>query len=658
MIKKRANVLLVVYSIVISLLVNMDTAKQIPLDIEQQVLGADYSNHFLLILSKLLYPITQINAIPFIIIACLTAYLIRYIHRLASVNYWTKGLNILVAVVLAIYLVYGKLVKNNVYDEILSGGKTAILLLIFNICGIAFFMSLCFVALEKYVKRYLSLSSSEKKPQEEYVFNWKKEFLTILLCWIPYMIILFPATWSWDTINQLSEFFGHGHSIFDVYPIGHYLLTQDTFTITNQHNFFVTLFYGFNFKIGDVLFHNANIGLFISAFIQSVIYISVLVYSLLVFKRLGMRSRLIHAFKWGYALFPVFPILSLYLVKNIPYSMFLLWFILLLTGALNDKEIVSSRLWQIGLWLSVLLQLITEKYAIYIIILLIIIFAFSINGRLRKTILLGMIVPTCLFVIGEGVLFSALNVSSGDPIEGKAVMIQQTALYVKKYPNDLTPYQNKVINKVFVKKNLGKLYNPELADPIKSSGAVKPLIGYRYKTVTRSDMKQYNKVWLQMFKQHPLVYFEAFLNGSYGYLDANYIVANSSAENQSDLLPLSHTEFKIEVGKHKAAVGLSNYFLGLREILSSFINVLHHVLPFSLVLNGNILVIATLLIFLLLTSLESYRTLLIIMPLFLQIPVILLSPVNGSQRYMYPFIMIFMVVLGIVLTIIRRKKAS
>jgi hypothetical protein len=461
-------------------------------------------------------------------------------------------------------------------------------------------------------------------------------------------------------MNQLHEFFGSGHSIFDVYPIGHYLISNKTFTISNQHNFFVTLFYGFNFKIGYYLFHNANIGLFISAFIQSVVYISVLTYSLLTLKRIGTRQKLLRIFRWIYALFPVFPILSLFLVKNVLYSAFLLWFILLLAqGIINDGSVNSKR-WQIGFWLAVLLQLATEKYAVYIIILLVIIFAFSTSGRLRKIIVMGMVIPLCLFVVSKGVLFSALNVSNGDPIEGKVMMIQQTALYVKRYPNGLTSYQNKVINKVFVKKNLGKLYDPGWADPIKSSGGKYPhfVEGYRYKTVTRSDMRQYNKVWLQMFRQHPLVYIEAFLNESYGYLDANYTVVNASAKDQGDSLPVSHTDFQIAVGEKQVFAGLSNHCLLIRKIIASAYNVLHQILPFSLFLNGNIYVICMIFLFLLLISLKLYRTILIIMPLLLQIPVLLLSPVNGSQRYMYPIIVAFVSVLGIIVTIVERKKIN
>lgn len=654
--RKRTNILLITYSVIISLLVNMNIAKPIPHDVEQQVMGGDYSNHLLYVFSKILYSLIQIDVVSFFIVTFLVMYMIKYVHNSTSNNFLTKLLNSLVAIVLSVYLVFGKLFKNDVSDKLFNS-RTGILLMLLNIFGITLFLSLCFLSLEKYIKYYLKSSNIDIRENKNYNFNWKKEFSAIMLCWIPYMIILYPGVCSWDTINQLHEFFGHGPEIFDIYPIGHYLISKNTFTISNQHNFFVTLFYGFNFKIGYYLFHNTNIGLFISALIQSIAYIGVLTYSLLVFKRLGMRAKVIHVFKRIYAFFPVFPILSLFLVKNVFYSIFLLWFILLLTEVFNDKKIANSKYWQAGLWLSILFQLITEKYAVYIVVLLGIIFAFSLKGQLRRIMLTGMIIPICLFVAVEGMIFSRLNVSNGDPIEGKAMMIQQTALYVKKYPNDLTSHQDRVINEVFVKKNLSKIYNPGWADPVKSSGEKYPhfLEGYRYKTVTRSEMKQYNKVWLQMFKQHPLVYLEAFLNESYGYLDSNYTVANSSAINQNDSLPLSHTEFQVKIGNRLISAGEPHHCLRLRKFLATFYNVFHQLLPTSLILNGNIFVISTLLVFLLLTSLKLYETLLIIIPLIMQIPVLLLSPVNGSQRYMYPFVIAFIVVDGIVFTVIRKK---
>ena len=91
---------------------------------------------------------------------------------------------------------------------------------------------------------------------------------------------------------------------------------------------------------------------------------------------------------------------------------------------------------------------------------------------------------------------------------------QQTARYVTEYGDQVTAAEKKAINKVLPYKKLAKKYNPELSDPVKK---------YYNQEATKQDLKNYFKVWWQMFLKHPEVYVESVLHNTYQYYDINKI---------------------------------------------------------------------------------------------------------------------------------------
>jgi hypothetical protein len=497
-----------------------------------------------------------------------------------------------------------------------------------------------------------SLDSNNTKESEIF-----KTTVIMLLFWIPYLIVFYPGTGNPDTLNQLTEFFNHGYLVINDYPIGHYLLGANTYTITNQHNFFVTLFYGSCVKFALFLFKDANIGIFFASFIQMIGLASVFSFSIEIMKKYFSKT-IWRTMFFIFALFPLFPIFSLFLVKNTLYTIAMLWFTLLIFELTLDRKKMKSIKWNFAIVISVVVQLVTEKYAIYVLMVFFIYMVVQYRANWKRIVCLVFIPIISFKILMTAVLFPLLNVADGDPIEAYSIPIQQTALYVKQYPKDITKKEYDILNKVFVLKNLSKIYNSQLSDPVKSSGGKANgfIEGYRYKTVTKKDFSQYKKVWFEMFFKHPQVYMTAFLNMNYGYLDIGQLQTRTYVDIPANSLPLVLTQSRVyssQQGNKK--IGTNVKFYSIRKFMQDAYNVLSKVPPFSFLLNGNVFLWMTLILVNAVLFYKKYRYVVVFLPLITQIPIIMLSPVNNDQRYLTPFILSSLVIL-IMFMIIKKKE--
>lgn len=475
-------------------------------------------------------------------------------------------------------------------------------------------------------------------------FNFLKVFLIMIVCWMPYLIILYPGTSSWDTVNQMIEFFGRGFTVRDVYPISHYLLQGNSFTISNQHNFFITLFYGTCVKAGLVLFGSANMGACIASATQLVmlalLFTGLLNVAWMYTSRTKQKMLLVF-----FSLFPLFPIFSIYLVKNVIYAIFIGWFMLLLLKLVLDRNIIKDKFWLFSMFLCSVFQVISQKYGSYVLLVVSIWMLVQYPKLWKRTVLITIIPLFIVKILINGLLFTKLNVATGDPVEGYSIPFQQTALDIKQNPKSVTKSQYKILNKIFYVKNLGALYNPLISDPVKSSGDKSDLKnflpGYKYKSVTKTEINQYWKVWVQMGLIHPKTYLEAYFNLTFGYLDIGPNERQTSYSISSDNLPLVTTPTVVSASQSGDKTLQSNHrFLKIRIYIGKIYNKMVTIFPFSIILNGTYYVIFSLISFVYLLKVRKSEYILIILPLLIQIPIIMASPVNGNQRYMLPFILL------------------
>ena len=108
----------------------------------------------------------------------------------------------------------------------------------------------------------------------------------------------------------------------------------------------------------------------------------------------------------------------------------------------------------------------------------------------------------------HSVLGQAVGVEAASPRVYFSIPFQQTARYLRDYPEDVTEEELAVIDRLVDVQALPEIYTPESSDPVKNS--FRGGIGM-------DAVFDYLKVWWQMFLRHPMVYFEATLHNSYGY---------------------------------------------------------------------------------------------------------------------------------------------
>lgn len=575
--------------------------------------------------------------------------------KVNSINFVFK---IIAAAVFAFYLIVDIVLHQVDYLGQVSYPLSLIITIILKFGALTYLTFLildCFITLIE--RHHFKLSKIRTQKQN---FSFTKSFLLILLLWLPYLIVLFPGTTTWDTTNQLIEFFNVGslHSITDVYPIAHYLIPHNAIHLTDHHNLFVTLLYGECQKIGLTLFHSSSIGFFIVTLIQTLLLIYAMTYNLKVLWKYSRSTKLTRIFLLIYGLFPLFPIYAQYQVKNTLYCAFFLLYICLLIELYFNQNKLKSKKWQILFIIDAFGQLLTEKYAIYVLIL-----SFGVSvlcyHKYWKRLSLILLLPILVFKIGiSSIGYSAMHVVPGDPIESYGVMLQQTSLYLKKHPNDVSRSEYKTLNRVFNVSALKDISSPEYVDPLKSSGIYKHPPVYKFKTVTKRNLTDYKKVWLQMFIKHPVTYLEAGLNMGYMYLDFNAKQPMFFENTITDFLPLKNQKTKVLRTKYgKIEATTNKTFEPVRTTITYVMN-FAEAFPFtSIFLNGNTLIWLVILMFLAIIQItQKLVAINVFFPLLIQMPIFLISPLDNSQRYMFPIIFTFIAYL-IFLLLIKNKEA-
>ncbi|AKP35593.1 DUF6020 family protein [Leuconostoc mesenteroides] len=461
--------------------------------------------------------------------------------------------------------------------------------------------------------------------------NWKQVAIIIIFVWGVILIPFFPAVAGWDIVAQISEMTTvrssiSSENIFNVYPIAHYLTAGTPTMWSNQHGAFLTAIYGLTAKLSWKIF-----GTFLPAYIFlgfSQFFYAVFSYSYAIsffhkyiknnfFKFIGIVLIIFN---------PVIVINSISLNKNPLFAISFVLFTTLVTQLIINKGNVS-RIWTYLMLLSTVTGLIAVKWGWLLYLIMGILLLFTFLKTIWKKIVITIILPVTVFKLLLTLLISFGTIIPDDPIEAKGIQIQQIARYVKEYPDGISSSELKVLNKLFVVKNLGELYDPLISDPVKSSGYNKfsnpNKMGYRYKTVKSQDWKQFNKVWLSLLKKHPAVYVDAFMAKTAGYFDFR----NKPYNDNPGTIPSDSI-------RGYGALQEKAHWLYNNKIRSKAIILFESLFQnkvFGFLFYGNFWIIAVLMLFPI--FLRCWARMIIIIPVLLQIGVAVLSPVANSERY-------------------------
>ncbi|MDD3183907.1 MAG: DUF6020 family protein [Anaerostipes sp.] len=345
------------------------------------------------------------------------------------------------------------------------------------------------------------------KIQKEHVIGLG---LFLFLCWLPFLIIMYPGSGNSDVMDQLGQYF---HIDALCWTQRYVVLKNPAQSFWNNHHpVFHTLVMGSFAKIGQLL-GNINIGLFLMTLMQTILMAMVLSYGICYMKSRGVHKIFLSIGVVFYAFGIINGLTVTSLCKDTLFTVFIIAGTLFLVRILEMPELLNhSKKCIIGsLIFSGILLFRNNGFYILIVAFPILLFVMK---QQRKQICLIIGVPMLLFgILMPKVLFPALEIAPGNEREMYSVPLQQIARLVKEHKSSIDTKDMKLIVKVMdpkkrKSKEIVRRYHGRTADPIKNF--------YDLHT-TKKDRNKLFQIWFKYLKRYPETYIQATINHTYEY---------------------------------------------------------------------------------------------------------------------------------------------
>lgn len=318
------------------------------------------------------------------------------------------------------------------------------------------------------------------------------ELLILAVIWGLYLLACYPGFMVVDSWWELNEYWG-----FE--------------TFTSHHPPIHILLLGICSRIG-LWMGDGNIGIFLMVLVQVGFIFAAESYALYTMRRL-------RAPVWLYFFSYVSLLISPYYVSyitmvlkdNMYSAAFLLYVVELVYMFVEKADYWRSRkhilLWTIAT-IGVYVMRNNGKYVLIPVAVLLCVWLCRKKQGVRA--LLVVVVPILISMGLQAFVVAHYDIQKGSIREALSLPFQQTARYVRDYPDEVTDEERETIDKVLNYDLIGLVYVPGNADNVKAL--------YREES-TGTDLIGYFKTWLKMFFRHPGVYISATLNQSYYLFD-------------------------------------------------------------------------------------------------------------------------------------------
>lgn len=426
-------------------------------------------------------------------------------------------------------------------------------------------------------------------------------FFILLLCYIPYLYVFYPCSINSDSTDQLAQFFG-------------------VVEISNHHPYFSTLLMGWLAKIG-IQMGNPPFGIFLYVILQTLVLAFAFAYTLGIMVKWKLPWKFTIAFAVFYGVMPFWGGYAQLVIKDTLYTAVMVLFVTLFLDLLLECKTGAVALYKmlilviIGLLTSLLRN--NGIYAVAPALLGGVIFAWK--KRNRYVWLAGFLVCMGLYFVWGSVILPANNVKEGSIREALSIPFQQTARYIREYPDEVTPEEHAAISAVLDYERIGNEYLSTVADPVKNT--------YKEPEDETGALARYFKHWFLMFFKHPSVYFEATVANSYYYFCANVVecmgpiyVNFIHPDDRTAFLELTAPEENAEL-----RTALTKYTEGFRDL--PLLRFLYSEGLYTYMLIGMIGF---------LFFVRKKRYIVGLIPNMMGVLVCIASPVQGNVRYFLP----------------------
>lgn len=468
---------------------------------------------------------------------------------------------------------------------------------VFVVLTAAYYLVLYFLLNRTYAKKTEAPARKFFQFYEKHVFL--VSFLVIALAWIPYVITFYPGSVCFDGYFQLNQVAG-------VQPL------------TNKHPIMSTFILGFFFKLGRLV--NDNFGVFLYIMFQLLASSAIYALSIRQIRRIGMSLKVCVLAVLYFALVPVWGAYIQAVVKDTLYAAVFVWFAVwcvTLADEVFHKDKNIQRKTLIMSFLTAFFVCILRQNGKYIVLPTLVCLAAVSLKKWKQMVLLLLVFMFAITGYDKAVvpMFSTAQISRRAMF---SVMFQQTAKYLRSYPEEVTEEEYEIIDKVLKADVIAEEYNPRVSNPVKNT--------FRNDT-SNENVKEYLKVWFKMFWKHPGVYLEAFFQFCYGYLDPfHYSDCVPTFQNYITGPPLATGAMDI----HYTQKGL------YRIRLADYEKLWMEMFPLTLLTYPGTYTWLTLFCILLLCKKKRWRQLAVMPMLVFTILTNIASPVNGCLRYTLP----------------------
>ncbi|MFU0517179.1 MULTISPECIES: DUF6020 family protein [Gardnerella] len=485
-------------------------------------------------------------------------------------------------------------------------------------------------------------------------------FLTLIIGWLWAPVTLLAAygadicsqireySWAWNQVTGLKQpyigFFSFVPA--DIYPTAHYLWPAKPTYLSDQHNIVLTLIYGATAAISRYFTESNDAGIVLLAVMQFVLAAfccaatanrflntpwasaktgeSQAGYTPITTTPIALRAAVIITFLFS----PLVVFSTISLTKSPLFAFaFVWWFgIMYELNCLDFKQKPAAHT-IVELIISVCIMLIAAKYAWYILAIQFVLMIISSRKR-WKIWVLCILLPTILIHGAIMLAISSGAIINGDPIESRGVQLQQIARIAKLDPKSIPHAAKRAISPIFNLSQTAEAYTPQDADPVKSSGLQSKKVSYRWRYITKDDMKKFNHAWLLMITHSPIVATDALLAKSYGYFDILDV-------------PYVGPEYYVNTENIKNSEWIRYWLPEWRSAVSSSAEAWSNTPILGWIIHGNLYVVATLLIGVAEIALRRWKTLVLHAPLALLMGVMVLAPANNFERHMLPIAFVF-----------------
>lgn len=502
--------------------------------------------------------------------------------------------------------------------DLLFGSSFALLRAIIVFSGWALLAG----CLALYAFRLLDRLAKPETPPS--AFSWKRLFLAAglaALCWLPYYCFFFPGLSNPDTSMQIAWALHYPTEWLQYSPI-----RGEGIFATNHHPYFTTMLFGAFAKLGLAL-GGIEIGVALYCLCQLLLTALAMTGIWFYLRQLGLPKNFFLGGLVFTAVFPLYPMYAITMLKDSLFSLACLTLSVLLFETVRTRGGRLKQGWFLALlFLNALLVALSKNQGVYFVAaagVLCLLFC-----GCRRWALAGLLVPALLFqFVWVEALLPAWNVAPGGKQEVLGLLFQQTARYVRDYPQEVTETEEAAIRAILDYDHLAELYKPHLADPVKFTFN---------QDATEEEMSAYYQAWFAMFRRRPDVYLQALLNNIYGgfYLRQETALTYTNYDNR-EVEPYPELCVAKSARLEKAGPDIQLLFRAVQ-----------HVPGLGLLFSIGFYPWVILLLFL--DAFRRRRCPMILpqLPAILSVAVLVVAPVSGSYRYAMPMIYCIPFLLG------------